>query len=49
MSDLRVEHRRDALGIGVVNPRLSWRITTPAQNWRQTAYAVEAYTEDGKL
>jgi alpha-L-rhamnosidase len=46
---LRFEHRCDALGIGVAAPRLSWIVDTAAPDWRQAAYAVEAYTVDGRL
>ena len=47
--DLRFEHLQDACGIDVTQPRLSWITTTPAQNWRQAAYAVECYAADGAL
>ncbi len=45
---VRVEHLADALGIGTASPRLSWRIETPAQNWRQIAYALEAVDAAGR-
>jgi alpha-L-rhamnosidase len=47
--DLRFEHVQDACGVGVTQPRLSWITTTPAQNWRQGAYAVACYAADGAL
>ncbi len=36
----RFEHLREALGIGVATPRLSWKTVAPAL-WRQSAYQVE--------
>ena len=39
---VRVEHLVDALGIGTASPRLSWRVESSCQNWRQTAYEIEA-------
>jgi len=45
----RVEHRRDALGIGTPGPRLSWIVDTTATGWRQAAYEVEAYGRDGQI
>jgi len=47
--DVRVEHRLDALGIGVGQPRLSWIVDTTAEGWRQAAYEVEARGPDGRL
>jgi alpha-L-rhamnosidase len=46
---LRVEHRRDALGVGTDRPRLSWIVETPATGWRQVGYQIEAYAPDGRL
>jgi alpha-L-rhamnosidase len=46
---VRVEHHRDALGIGVNRPRLSWIVETETQGWHQAAYEIEAYDPDGKL
>ena len=42
-TDLNTEY------IGVAQPRLSWVTTTPTPNWRQAAYRVEAYDEQGTL
>jgi alpha-L-rhamnosidase len=47
--NVRVEHLRDASGIGVECPRLSWRVGTDSQGWQQTAYEIEAYQPDGQL
>jgi alpha-L-rhamnosidase len=37
----RIEHHREALGIGERMPRLSWRVSSAPPGWRQTAYSVE--------
>jgi len=42
------EHLRDALGVGVARPRLSWMVETSATGWLQAAYEIEAYTPDGQ-
>jgi alpha-L-rhamnosidase len=47
--NLRVEHLRDALGIGTSRPRLSWIVETDAQGWRQAAYEIEGYDAEGTL
>ena len=47
--NLSVEHRSEAFGIGMAAPRLSWRVGTDLQNWRQNAYEIEKYAADGKL
>lgn len=49
ISQLRFEHVRDALGIGQVQPRLSWLITTDTPGWVQAAYEIESYGPDGYL
>src|SRR5579875_2424101 len=49
IADVRVEHRRDALGVGAAKPRLSWVVDTMAEGWRQAAYEIEAYGPDGQL
>ncbi len=43
---VRFEHLPAALGIGAARPRLSWVIGTGTPNWRQAAYALEAYSAD---
>lgn len=48
ITDLRAEHLRETLGIGVKQPRLSWRTETEAQNWRQAAYEIACYGMDGE-
>lgn len=46
---VRVEHLRDAFGIGTDRPRLSWIVETNGQGWYQAGYEVELYDADGKL
>ena len=46
---VRVEHLRDAFGIGSDRPRLSWIVETGAQGWHQAAYEIELYDAEGKL
>ena len=45
---LRFEHLRDACGIGVAAPRLSWQTTTDIRGWQQEAYEIEAFRADGQ-
>jgi alpha-L-rhamnosidase len=47
--DVRFEHLRDAFGIGVAQPRVSWIIATSTENWVQSGYEVEAFSPDGQL
>src|SRR5512145_2584463 len=47
--DLKFEHLREALGVGVANPRLSWITATDTNNWRQSGYEIEVYLPDGTL
>jgi alpha-L-rhamnosidase len=49
IADVRFEHRRDALGLGVDRPRLSWIVATEAADWRQAGYAIELYGPDNQL
>jgi alpha-L-rhamnosidase len=49
IADVRFEHRREALGIGTAQPRLSWIVSTTATGWRQAAYEIEAEGTDGGL
>ncbi len=45
--NVRVEHRRDAVGIGTDRPRLSWIVETESQGWGQAAYEIEALDAEG--
>ena len=46
---MRVEHQRDAFGIGTDRPRLSWIAETNLQNWHQAGHKIEASDADGQL
>jgi alpha-L-rhamnosidase len=45
---VRIEHLREAFGIGTDQPRLSWIVETDSQGWRQSSYEIEAYDADGE-
>jgi alpha-L-rhamnosidase len=47
--NVRVEHVREAFGIGTDRPRLSWIVETENQGWYQSGYEIEEYDPDGKL
>jgi len=49
IGDVRVEHRRDALGIGASRPRLSWTVAAAALGWCQASYEIEVRGPDGLL
>lgn len=49
ISQVRIEHGREASGIGTNRPRLSWMVKTEIGGWQQAGYEIEAYDEDGKL
>ena len=49
IADLRIEYNREALGIGVPRPRLSWIVDTTIQDWQQSGYEIEAYDAAGHL
>ena len=46
--NIRVEHLRDAMGIGTTRPRLSWVVQAESQNWLQYAYEIETYDAEGQ-
>jgi alpha-L-rhamnosidase len=48
-TNITIEHRRDALGIGTDHPRLSWAVETELQGWYQNGYEIEEYDANGKL
>ena len=41
IDSLYLEHLRDALGLGVSTPRISWAVTTGRAGWRQSGYELE--------
>ncbi|GAB2455440.1 alpha-L-rhamnosidase [Conyzicola lurida] len=45
---VRFEHHREALGIGVSTPRVSWKTVAPA-GWVQSAYEIETATDGGTV
>lgn len=49
ITDIRFEHKRDALGIGVARPRVSWSVETARTAWHQGAYEIEAHDSAGQL
>ena len=40
-SDLVTEYKTDPIGIDVVRPRLSWKVTADERGWVQSAYQVQ--------
>ncbi len=42
VGDLRCEHLEDPIGIGVRQPRLSWKLVSGNPGERQTAYEIRA-------
>ncbi len=44
---VRAEHLKDALGIGVAAPRLSWISAAGTPGWTQAAYEIKALSADG--
>ena len=49
ISTIRIEHHREAVGIGADRPQLSWIFETDRRGWRQAGYEIESYDVDGKL
>jgi alpha-L-rhamnosidase len=49
IDELRIEHRRETLGLGTAQPRLSWTVTTSSAGWRQSAYEAEISPGHGRL
>jgi len=47
VTDLRVEHGRETLGLGTPRPRLSWRLDAPA-GWRQASVEVALDAASGE-
>ena len=46
---VRFEHHREPLGVGTARPRVSWITETPATDWYQAGYEIEAYQPDGSI
>ncbi|HPT31041.1 MAG TPA: family 78 glycoside hydrolase catalytic domain, partial [Prolixibacteraceae bacterium] len=49
LSDLRVEYKKNPLGIGTSSPRFFWKITSDVPGQMQTAYQLLVATTPGKL
>src|SRR5258706_6976830 len=49
IAEVRFEHLRETLGVGVLRPRLSWIVETAAVGWYQTGYEIEVYGTEGQL
>ena len=47
IADVRFEHRRDPLGVGTAQPRISWMVATQRPDWLQAGYEIEALGADG--
>lgn len=45
---IRFEHLREALGIGISQPRLSWIVQTNQPDWEQAAYEMESFSPSGE-
>jgi alpha-L-rhamnosidase len=41
IASVTIEHLREAIGVGVARPRLSWTVQTDAKDWVQSAYEIE--------
>lgn len=46
---VRIEHQKEALGIGTDRPRLSWMIETETLNWHQAGYEIQLFDAGGTL
>ena len=46
---VRFEHLREAVGIGVPRPRVSWMVESETPGWRQAAYEIEALNDIGAV
>ena len=49
VASLRVEYLTNPIGIDVVQPRLSWRITSTRRNMMQAAYQLQVATSEASL
>lgn len=49
ITGIHFEQNRDALGIGVARPRISWSVETATDDWHQGAYEMEAYDSSKQL
>lgn len=49
VAEPRCEFLRDPMGIDAPRPRLSWTLTSRARGERQTAYEIDAVSDDGRV
>lgn len=49
VSQLRVENLTNPLGISTPQPRLSWQLTSPTRNTKQTAYEIRVSPAEASL
>ena len=49
VGEIRFEYQREALGLGVPRPRVSWWMKHAPPRWRQAAYEMEVYDTTGHL
>lgn len=46
---LQIDHRRETLGIGTSQPRLSWVVDTDIKNWYQKGYEIQTINDDEEI
>ena len=46
VKDLTIDHKKDPVGIEVLQPRFSWKIEGPVRNIMQTAYSIRVATDE---
>lgn len=49
VAEVRFEHRREALGLGIDRPRISWAVEVDLPGWRQAGYEIQARAPDRQL
>jgi alpha-L-rhamnosidase len=46
VKDLTVEHKKNPVGIDILQPRFSWKIVGATRNIQQTAYSIKVATDE---
>lgn len=49
ITEIQFEHLKEAFGISVARPRISWMVETTKNNWRQAGYEVRAFKPNGQI
>ena len=49
VASVRIEHLRDAVGVGAAQPRLSWTVETATTNWWQESYEIALCDSEGTV